>query len=164
MLESQFPVTVNVPVPVRVPVNIVLVTSMFVPVVEIVPLIVRLKKLLLEFRKLMVLLVPAITTVLLAPFVNVEPAPEESQLPLTVTVAVDRVNVPLVPPVIVMLSILLAIVLIVTTPRVPMVREPTDPPLSPVLAAEASSVIVPPAVLSWTVRVAPHVSGLVESA
>ena len=163
MEESQFPVTVNVPVPVKVPVSIVLVASMFVPVVEIVPLIVRLKKLKLELRKLMVLLVPAITTVLLAPFVNVEPVPLESQLPLTVTVAVDSVSVPLVPPFIVMLSMLLAIVLIVTTPRVPMVREPDDPPLIPVFATDASSVIVPLAVLSWTVRVAPHVRGRLAS-
>ena len=78
-VESQLPVTVNVPVPVSVPVSIVLVASMFEPVVEMVPLIVRLLKLLLEFRKFRVLVVPVIVMVLV-PFVNV-PAAEESQLP-----------------------------------------------------------------------------------
>src|SRR5881628_161191 len=96
--ESQFPVTVKVPVPVRVPLSIVLVTSMFVPVVEIVPVMVRLLKLLLELRKLTVLLDPESVTVLVL-FVNVDPAPLVSQLPLAFHAPAPlKLMVPLVPP------------------------------------------------------------------
>src|SRR5213594_1455183 len=99
--ESQFPVTVNVPVPVSVPDSIVLVTSMFVPVVEIVPLIVRLLKLLLELRKFTVLDVPESVTVLVL-FVNVLPTPLVSQLPLAFHAPAPlKLIVPEVPPVIV---------------------------------------------------------------
>src|SRR5437867_3042642 len=99
--ESQLPVTVKVPVPVRVPLNIVLVTLMLVPVVEIVPVIVRLLKLLLELRKFTVLVVPESVTVEVL-FVNVLPAPLVSQLPLAFHAPAPlKLMVPLVPPVIV---------------------------------------------------------------
>src|SRR5438046_1517093 len=95
-VESQLPVTVKVPVPVRVPVSIVLVASMLVPVVEIVPLMVRLLKLLLELRKFSVLVVP-LMTIVLVPFVNVAVALLLSQFPLTVDVPDPRVTMPLDP-------------------------------------------------------------------
>lgn len=87
---------------------------------------------------------------------NVEPAPDESQLPFVVIEAVVTVRVPLVPPFIVKSFQVLVIALMVTRPPVPMVREPTVPPVKPVLAAEASSVDVFAAAPSVTDNVAPH--------
>jgi hypothetical protein len=95
----------------------------------------------------------------LVPFVNVEPAPELSQLPFTVMAAVVRVRIPEVPPVIVKAFQLLAIVLMVTIPRLPMENEPTVPPRRPVPVADASSVVV--FETSSTVRVPLHRSGRV---
>ena len=99
-------------------------------------------------------MVEPFTVTVLVPWVKVEPAPELFHVPLTVTAADVRVRVPDVPLVIVKLFIVLAMVLMVTRPALPIVREPAVPPVRPVLAADASRVVVDE--VSETVSVPPQ--------
>src|SRR6059036_3679937 len=88
-----------------------------------VPLTVRAANPFDAFRTLTVVPAPVIVTVL-APPVNVEPAPEVSQLPVTVQAPVVSVSVPDTPPVIVTFETLTAEAFAVSTPPLPIVRAP----------------------------------------
>src|SRR5881396_3457575 len=105
-----------------------------------VPLTVRAANPFDAFRILTVVPAPVIVTVL-APPVNVEPAPDESQLPVTVHAPVVSVSVPDAPPVIVTFD-----ALTVRVPALPMVIAP------PVRARLLVARVVAPAP-AWTDKV-----------
>jgi len=88
-----------------------------------VPLTVRAANPFDAFRTLTVVPAPVIVTVL-APPVNVEPAPDVSQLPVTVHAPVVSVSVPDAPPVIVTFDALTADAFAVSTPPLPIVSAP----------------------------------------
>src|SRR5207245_4616205 len=112
----------------------------------------RLLKLLLAFRMAM-FATPVIVTVLV-PFVNTEPAPLVSRLPLLVNEPVVSVIVPLVPPVIATLDTVTVDALAVRIPPLPTL---SAPPVRPRLAV-ASAVVEEP---SEIVSVPPQMRALV---
>src|SRR5947209_10790479 len=112
----------------------------------------RLLKLLLAFRMAM-LATPLIVTVLV-PFVNTEPAPLVSQLPVLVNELVVSVIVPLVPPVIATLDTVTVDAFAVRMPPLPTL---SAPPVRPRLAV-ASAVVEEP---SEIVSVPPQIRALV---
>src|SRR5438445_7771726 len=103
----------------------------------------RLLKLLLAFRMAM-LATPLIVTVLV-PFVNTEPAPLVSQLPVLVNELVVSVIVPLVPPVIATLDTVTVDTFAVRMPPLPPLRAP---PVRPRLAVASAVVEVPSEIVS----------------
>src|SRR2546422_9936973 len=112
----------------------------------------RLLKVLLALRMAM-LAAPLIVTVLV-PFVNTEPAPLVSQLPLLVNEPVVSLIIPLVPPVIATLDTVTVEALAVRIPPLPTRRAP---PVKPTLAV-ASAVVEEP---SEIVSVPPQMRALV---
>src|SRR5437870_13887357 len=100
-----------------------------------------------------IVLAPLIVTVLV-PFVNTEPAPLVSQLPVLVNELVVSVIVPLVPPVIATLDTVTVEALAVRIPPLPML---SAPPVRPRLAV-ASAVVEEP---SEIVSVPPQIRALV---
>src|SRR5256886_14558581 len=110
-----------------------------------VPLTVRAVNPFDAFRILMVVPAPVIVTVL-APPVNVEPAPDVSQLPVTVHAPEVSVSVPDAPPVIVTFDALTADAFAVRIPAFPMVIAP------PVRARLLVARVVAPAP-AWTDKV-----------
>src|SRR5206468_3595450 len=105
----------------------------------------RLLKLLLAFRIAM-LATPLIVTVLV-PFVNTEPPPLVSQLPVLVNELVVSVIVPLVPPVIATLDTVTVEALAV---RIPPLPTPSAPPVRPRFAVASAVVEEPFAALTVT--------------
>ena len=131
------PTTESVP-----PMSIALVSA-------IVPETTRLLKPLAESNVLTVFVAPESVTVPV-PFVNVEPAPEVSQLPLTTHVPAVRVRVADAPLVMVTSTTVTADPLAARVPEFPMNSEP------PAMAKFAgASAVVEPAV-SWMVRTLPQ--------
>src|SRR5437879_9116014 len=98
-----------------------------------------------EFRILTAVPAPVIVTVLAVP-VNVEPAPDVSQLPVTVHAPVVSVSVPDAPPVIVTFDALTADAFATSTPPLPRVSAP------PVRARLLVARVVAPAP-PWTDKV-----------
>ena len=86
---------------------------------------------------------PDMVTVLV-PLVKVEPAPDVSQLPVTVHVPAVRVIVPDVPPVIETLATLTADAFAVRVPPLPTAKEPPIRPRFDVARVAAAMVSVPP--------------------
>src|SRR5712691_814384 len=115
----------------------------------IVPEMTRLLNPFAESNVLMVFVAPESVTVLV-PFVNVEPAPAVSQLPLTIHAPAVTVRVPDAPPVTVTSTTVTAEALATRVPELPMDSEP------PAIAkfAVASAVVEPAA--SWMVRMLPQ--------
>jgi len=112
----------------------------------------RLLKLLVAFRMAM-FATPVIVTVLV-PFVNTEPAPLVSQLPVLVNELVVSVIVPLVPPVI---STLKTVTVDAFAVRMPPLPTLSAPPVRPRLAVASAVVEVP----SEIVSVPPQIRALV---
>jgi hypothetical protein len=110
-----------------------------VPAAEIVKLL----KLFAEF-KIAMLLTPLIVTVLV-PFVKIEPAPLVSQFPESVRLAVVRVIVPLVPPVIDTPETVIVDAFAMRTPPLPTL---SAPPVSPRFDVARVVVEVPSETLS----------------
>jgi len=112
---------------------------------ETVPLTVRAANAFDALRILTVVPAPVIVTVL-APPVSVEPAPDVSQLPVTVHAPVVSVSVPDAPPVIVTFDTLTVDAFAVRMPASPMV---SAPPVRPRLLVARVVVPAPP----WTDKV-----------
>jgi len=112
---------------------------------ETVPLTVRAPNPFDVSRILTVVPAPVIVTVLVPP-VNVEPAPDVSQLPVTVHAPVVSVSVPDAPPVIVTFDTPTVDAFPVSTPPFPMV---SAPPVRPRLLVASVVAPAPP----WTARV-----------
>jgi len=122
----------------------------------IVPETTRLLNPFAESNVLIVLVAPESVTVLV-PFVNVDPAPDVSQLPLTVQVPAVTIRVPDAPPVTVTSTTVTADALAARVPELPMDMEP--PARGKFVVASA---VVEPAA-PWMVRVLPQRRGFVAN-